>query len=77
MPSTDERVTVRVLLNFGDYAELITPDHDHNNPLRVSAADIARDAGLPANELPGRKFTARRGPDGFLSDFELVYDPRR
>lgn len=75
MPSIDNRVPVRVLLTFGDQAELVTPDHDYNNPLRVPAADIARDAGLPVNELPGREFTAERTGSGFRS-FRLVDDPR-
>lgn len=68
-----ERVTV--LLNYGDQALLITPDHDADNPLRVPAADIARDAGLPAGELPGRTFTARRTAGGY-ADYRLAHDPR-
>jgi len=70
-----ERVTVRVMLLFGDQAELITPEHDHTAPLRVPAAVIADDADLPANELPGRRFTATRTADGYR-DFQLVDDPR-
>ncbi|MFV2172321.1 hypothetical protein ACFHW2_11935 [Actinomadura sp. LOL_016] len=72
---SSERITVRVLLIFGDQAELVTPDHDHRDPLRVPAADIAGQAGLPANELPGREFTALRGPGG-LYGYQLVNDPR-
>ncbi|MCP9947257.1 hypothetical protein [Actinomadura madurae] len=70
-----ERITVQVMLTFGDTAELVTPDHDHRDPLRVPAADIARDAELPVNELPGRFFTAERASDGFRA-FRLVDDPR-
>ena len=73
--SSDERVTVRVMLTVGDDAELITPEHDARNPLRVPAAVIAADAGLPANELPGRRFSAERAGDGFRA-FELLDDPR-
>ncbi|GLY81810.1 hypothetical protein [Actinoallomurus iriomotensis] len=71
----DERVEVRVLLTVGDDAELVTLEHSAEAPLRVPAADIARDAGLPAGELPGRRFTAVRRGDGF-QDFRLVDDPR-
>lgn len=71
----DERVTVRVMLTVGDDAELLTPEHDARNPLRIPAAVIAADAGLPANELPGRHFTAARAGDGF-QDFRLLNDPR-
>lgn len=70
------REQVTVLLLFGDDAELITPDRDHTNPLRVPASVIAEDAGLPANELPGRDFTAVRTADGGYAHFQLVNDPR-
>ncbi|KAB2370955.1 hypothetical protein [Actinomadura montaniterrae] len=73
--ATPEHVTVRVLLTIGDIAELVTPDHDHRDPVRVPAADIARDAGLPANELPGREFTAIPDGAGFRG-YQLVDDPR-
>ncbi|MFB4295030.1 hypothetical protein [Actinomadura sp. NTSP31] len=70
-----ERVTVRVLLNVGDTALLVAPDHDYRDPVRVPAADIASDAGLPKNELPGRRFTAVRDGEGFRC-YRLVDDPR-
>jgi hypothetical protein len=41
----------------------------------MPAADIARDADLPANELPGREFYAVPDGDGYR-DFRLVDDPR-
>ncbi|WP_433330010.1 hypothetical protein [Spirillospora sp. CA-294931] len=71
------RVSVKVLLLFGDQAELVTPEHPANAPLRVPAIQIARDADLPVNELPGRRFTAVRQDDGGLDRFELVDDPRK
>lgn len=74
-PQDTDRIQVRVMLTFGDTAELITPDHDAGDPLRVPAAEIAQDAGLPVGELPGRRFTAARAGDG-LADFRLVDDPR-
>lgn len=69
------RVRVTALLNVGDETELVTPDHDHRSPLRVPASRIADDAGLPAGEIPGRRFTAVRDGDTFR-DFRLVDDPR-
>lgn len=75
-PQDTGRVPVRVMLTFGDAAELITPEHDSRDPLRVPAAAIAQDAGLPVGELPGRRFTAARAGDGRLVDFRLVDDPR-
>ncbi|MBA9005983.1 hypothetical protein [Thermomonospora cellulosilytica] len=71
-----DRVKVRVLLTFGDQAELVTPTHSADNPLRVPAEQITRDTGLPAGELPGRQFTAHRAQDGTLSGFQLLDDPR-
>jgi hypothetical protein len=41
----------------------------------MPAAVIARDAGLPENELPDRRFTAVQDGDE-LRDFRLVDDPR-
>jgi hypothetical protein len=70
------RETVQVMLLFGDEAELLTPDHDHSNPLRMPAAVIANDADIPANELPGRRFTAVPDGAGGYRDFRLVDDPR-
>lgn len=67
---------VTVLITIGDQAELVTPSHSADNPLRVPAAVIARDAGLPVNELPGRRFTAVRDGDTYR-DFRLVHDPRQ
>ncbi len=67
---------VRVLMTVGEHAELITPLHPASAPLRVPAARIAAQADLPANELPGRRFTVEhldeRGADGF----RLADDPR-
>ena len=72
-----DRIEVHVLLTVGDDAEIVDDRHTEEEPLRVPAAGIARDAGLPASELPGRRFTAVRGTDGVLTDFRLVDDPRR
>lgn len=69
------RVPVRVLITVGDDAELVTPWHTSAEPLRMPSAGIAADAGLPADELPGRRFTAVWDGERFR-DFELVDDPR-
>ncbi|MBB2909305.1 hypothetical protein FHS43_000551 [Streptosporangium becharense] len=68
--------TVRVLITVGDVAELITPRHPAAAPLRVSASRIAAQAGLPANELPGRAFTVQTLSDGDADGFTLLDDPR-
>lgn len=70
------RVNILVLLTVGDEACVVSSDDIDSDLPRVPAADIARDAGLPANELPGRRFTAIQDADGRLSDFRLVDDPR-
>lgn len=69
------RVETQVLLTVGDQAELITPEHTAENPLRMPMATIAQEAGLPENELPGRRFTAIRDGQSYR-DFKLVDDPR-
>ncbi|WP_327139083.1 hypothetical protein [Nocardia sp. NBC_01327] len=79
-----ERVRVRCVLVFGDsdsaLAYLETPWHPARSPLSWPAAQIATQAGLPANELPGREFwaDADHAPDDSLtlSGFLLVHDPR-
>lgn len=54
----DERVEVRVMLTFGEFAELVFGNRTPENPLRVPAVDIVRDTGVPFGDLPGRRFTA-------------------
>jgi hypothetical protein len=71
----DDRVTVRVVITVGGVSQVISPWHPLKTPLRVPAADIAADAGLPANELPGREFTAEWDGAAFR-DYRLVHDPR-
>jgi hypothetical protein len=70
-----DRVDVQVLITVGDEARVVTPEHDARAPLRMPATTIARDTGLPENELPGRRFTAVQDGDQ-LRDFRLVDDPR-
>jgi hypothetical protein len=51
-------VPVTVLLTFGDQAELLTPTRTSDNPLRVPAADITADTGIPLEKLAGKRLTA-------------------
>ncbi|TMR87888.1 hypothetical protein [Nonomuraea basaltis] len=67
---------VRVLLTVGDQAELVTARHPASAPLRVPAARIAEQAGLPVNELPGRRFTVHRLTATDADGFILLDDPR-
>lgn len=68
---------VRVTITVGDVAHLATPLHTTpDSRLRIPAARIAQQAGLPVNELPGRRFTVecltQEDADGFI----LLDDPR-
>jgi len=64
-----ERVPVRVLLVFGDQAEIVTPDRAADDPERVPVERITADTGLPAAELPGARLVAVV-EDGHLQRFE-------
>ncbi|RCG31943.1 hypothetical protein DQ384_05215 [Sphaerisporangium album] len=65
-----------VLLVVGDVAQLVTALHPAAAPLQVSAERIAEQAGLPANELPGRRFAVERLTQDDADGFVLVDDPR-
>lgn len=65
------RVRARVLLLFGDQAELVTQERDHTNPVRVPTARLVEDTGLDAGELPGRNVLVMLGPDGEPVRFEM------
>ncbi|RJO74153.1 hypothetical protein D5S18_18545 [Nocardia panacis] len=71
----DGRAMLRVMLTYGEQAHCVTPWHTGKDPMILSAAEIARDADIPVNELPGREFTAT-GDEHALRDFRLVDDPR-
>ncbi|GAA2087802.1 hypothetical protein [Actinomadura alba] len=70
------RVPITVLLTVGDQAELVTPMRGPKEPLRVPAAEIADDVGLPIDELPGRKLTAVLEGER-LRDFRLAEEHGR
>ncbi|WP_055483804.1 Arc family DNA-binding protein [Sphaerimonospora mesophila] len=65
-----------VLLTVGDTAHVVTAMHPTAAPLQLPAQRIADQAGLPANDLPGRRFrVARLGMDD-ADGFTLLNDPR-
>ncbi|MBQ0825594.1 hypothetical protein [Streptomyces tagetis] len=55
-----DRVNVRVLLLYGDQAEVVAdvPPEERAQPVRYPAADIAAETGLPVVDLPGKRLTA-------------------
>lgn len=65
-----------VLLTVGDTAHLVTTIHPSTATLQVPAARIAEQAGLPANELPGRRFRVTRLGANDADGFTLLDDPR-
>jgi hypothetical protein len=60
-----ERVKVRVLLLFGDQAEVVAdvPPAERGDPERYPAADIAAAVGVPVSDLPGQRLTAEVGEE--------------
>ncbi|MBP2704421.1 hypothetical protein JOL79_11410 [Microbispora sp. RL4-1S] len=65
-----------VLLTVGDQAHLVTALHPATSPLRIPAARIAEQAGLPVNELPGRRFAVATLTEVNADGFTLLHDPR-
>lgn len=69
-----ERVKVKVLLLFGDQAEIVAdvPPEERGDPYRYPAAVIATAVGLPTRELPGKRLTVDVDEDGQLSGWQLA-----
>jgi hypothetical protein len=69
-----ERVTVRVVLLFGDQAEVVAdvPPDEQGESERYPAAEIAEAVGLEPGQLPGRRLTAEVGVDYRLSGWQLA-----
>ncbi|MEU7400728.1 hypothetical protein [Streptomyces sp. NPDC044948] len=70
-----DRVTVKVLLLFGDQAEVVAadvPPEERAAPERYPAAAIAEEAGVPVGELAGARLTAVVGPDDRLSGWRRL-----
>jgi hypothetical protein len=70
---TTERVPVRVLLLFGDQAEIVAdvPPEKRAEPERYPAADIAAATGIAVEQLAGAKLTAEVGDSGRLSGWQV------
>jgi hypothetical protein len=66
-----ERVPVRVLLLFGDQAEIVAdvPAEERAEPQRYPAAEIAEATGIPVAQLAGKRLTAEVGDDDRLSNW--------
>ncbi|MGW1796893.1 hypothetical protein ACWCQN_12995 [Streptomyces sp. NPDC001984] len=71
---TTERVNVRVLLLFGDQAEIVAdiPPEERADPERYPAAEIAEAVGVDVDRLPGMRLIADVGEDGRLSGWQLA-----
>ncbi|CUW29680.1 MULTISPECIES: hypothetical protein [Streptomyces] len=65
-----ERLKARVLLLFGEQAEITTPYRDHTDPERVPIQRLIRETGIPREELAGAELVAVVGADGELERFE-------
>lgn len=52
------RVEARVQLLYGSLAEVVTPYHPSDDPIRVPAAELAEQLGVALAELAGKRFTA-------------------
>ncbi|MFC9085333.1 hypothetical protein [Nocardiopsis dassonvillei] len=63
-PTSDHQMPARVLLLFGDQAELTTPERTHADPVRVPVDRLVADTGIPREELPGARLVAHLGADG-------------
>ncbi|MFJ6659690.1 hypothetical protein ACIQNG_25555 [Streptomyces sp. NPDC091377] len=53
-----ERIPVRVVLLFGDQAEITTPHRDHSDPERVPVDRLVRETGMARADLPGAELVA-------------------
>lgn len=60
----------------GGNAYVVTALHPVNAPLKVPAGRIAEQAGLPVNELPGRRFAVTTLTEEDADGFTLLDDPR-
>ncbi|MEU5426854.1 hypothetical protein AB0H73_14790 [Streptomyces olivoreticuli] len=67
-----DRVDVKVLLLFGDQAEITADAADAEGVQRYPAAVVAADAGVTVSQLPGMRLTALVGDGGRLSEFRTA-----
>lgn len=62
-----ERVNVKVLLLFGDQAEIVADAPDAGDPVRYPAAEIAAAVGAELSDLPNMRLSAAVGADDRLN----------
>ncbi|MBH1938943.1 hypothetical protein I5Q34_32580 [Streptomyces sp. AV19] len=67
-----EQVKVRVLLLFGDQAEIVADVPDPAEPVRYPAAQVAAEAGVEVRALPGMRLWASVGKDDRLTGFRVA-----
>ncbi|MEE4493561.1 hypothetical protein [Streptomyces sp. BE230] len=65
-----ERVNVKVLLLFGDQAEIVADAPDAGEPVRYPAAEIAGAVGAELSELPNMRLSAVVGSGDRLSGWQ-------
>lgn len=65
-----ERINAKVLLLFGDQAEVRTAHCGPEEPERVPVARLVADTGIPRARLVGAELVAVIGDDGELERFE-------
>jgi hypothetical protein len=65
-----ERVSAKVLLVFGDQAEITTPYRDASDPERVPVARLVKETGIAREELAGAELVAVVDDKGELVRFE-------
>lgn len=65
-----ERVNVKVLLLFGDQAEIVADAPDAGEPVRYPAAEIADAVGAELSELPNMRLSAVVGAGDRLSEWQ-------
>lgn len=70
--SSEEHVHVRVLLLFGDQAEIVAdvPPQERAEPERYPVEEITAATGIPRGDLPGARLTAVVGPRDRLTGWQ-------
>ncbi|MFE5868786.1 hypothetical protein ACFQ6V_09045 [Streptomyces roseifaciens] len=71
-PLPDGRVRVKVVVLFGDQAEIAADAPDGEDPERYPAEQVSAEAGVPLEKLAGKRLTASVGEDGRLFDFRTA-----
>lgn len=65
-----ERIEARVMLLFGDQAELATAHTGHEEPERVPVERLVEETGIPREQLAGARVVAVVGDGGEVERFE-------